>query len=83
MRLILKEPPNYLKHSNQIQFSLHSIFGVQIHCFVLCSHNLDNHMGNEGAIKLSEALKSNSSLVALNLTGDILLASFHSHSNRF
>jgi ABC-type polysaccharide/polyol phosphate export permease len=37
-------------------------------------------MNSEGAIKLSEAVKSNSSLTALALSSNILVASFHSHS---
>jgi hypothetical protein len=48
--------------------------------FILTPFNTGNYIGNEGVIKLSEALKSNSSLKKLNLTGNGLLASVHSHS---
>jgi hypothetical protein len=39
-----------------------------------------NDIGDEGAIKLFEALKWNSSLASLNLRGNRLVASFHTHS---
>jgi hypothetical protein len=39
-----------------------------------------NEIGDRGAIKLSEALKSNSSLTSLDLFCNRLVASFHSNS---
>jgi hypothetical protein len=40
--------------------------------------NIDAHIGDEGAIKLSEALKSNTSLTSLDLSCNTF-ASVHSH----
>jgi hypothetical protein len=73
--LVIKEPSNYLKHSNQTQLSLHSISGVT-ELFISFSLNTGNELGNEGAIQLSEALKSNSSLTSLDLSSN-RLCSFH------
>src|SRR5690606_38982800 len=39
-------------------------------CFISFSLNTDNKIGSEGAIKISEALKSNSSLTSLDLYGN-------------
>src|SRR5690606_29195462 len=44
------------------------------------SLNTANNIGSEGAIKLSEALKVNTSLTWLDLYSNGLVASFHSHS---
>jgi Ran GTPase-activating protein (RanGAP) involved in mRNA processing and transport len=48
-----------------------------IHSFLL---NTGNNIGTEAAIKLSEALKSNSSLTRLNLWSNKLVSSVHSFS---
>jgi hypothetical protein len=47
---------------------------------VIFSLNTGNWIGDEGAIQLSEALNSNTSLTSLYLSSNILIASFHSHS---
>jgi hypothetical protein len=79
----MKEPSNYLKHSNQTRLSLLSIFTVTelVLRFILTSEtDCFKKIGEDGAIKLSEALKSNSSLKVLDLSCNRLVASFHSHS---
>jgi hypothetical protein len=40
----------------------------------------DNHVDDEAAVNLSEALKSNTSLISLNLEPKNIFDSFHSHS---
>jgi hypothetical protein len=72
----VKEQSSYLKHSNQIHLSLHSgsrVIHLVLHLF---SHNTDNNIGTAGVIKLSEALKSNSTLTELHLGCTTLVASF-------
>jgi hypothetical protein len=78
--LVPKEGSNYLKHSNQTQLSLHSISAVTNYCCIWFSLNSGNRIGDEGAIELSEALKSNSSLTSLDISCKMLVASFHSYS---
>jgi hypothetical protein len=56
-----------LKHSNLIHPSLNLISLVETCCFISFSLNADNNIGKEAAIKLCEALKSNSSITILNL----------------
>jgi hypothetical protein len=70
-----------LKHSNTTHLSLHSNSTVTnsfLLRFILTPTG--NMIGAEGAVRLSEALKSNSSLTWLNLSSNELVASFHSHS---
>jgi hypothetical protein len=45
-------------------------------CFISFSLNTDADIGNEGAIKLSEALKANSSLASLLLRSSLHFISF-------
>jgi hypothetical protein len=59
-----EELSNYLKHSYQTHLSLHSISAVTyllLHSFSL---NAADEIGPEGTSKLSEALKSNTTLTA-------------------
>jgi hypothetical protein len=65
--LALKELSNYLKHSSQIHPSCHLISAVTELLHFIYSPNIDNGIGNEGAIKLAEVLKSNKSLTSLDL----------------
>jgi hypothetical protein len=54
--------------------------GCNIFSSVSISLNTDNTSVNtESLVKLSEALKSNTSLTALELSGNRLVVSFHSH----
>jgi hypothetical protein len=80
MRLAMKEPSNYLKHSNQTPLSLHSSLVVTNEFYRWFSLNTDNKIADEGAIKLFEALKSNSSLNELNLWSNSLIVSFQVHA---
>jgi hypothetical protein len=79
MTLELKELSNYMKHSNQTHPSLRSISAVTYLLFHSFSIHTENKIGDEGVIKLSEALKSNTCLYALDLSGSSLVA-VHSHS---
>jgi hypothetical protein len=76
MILALKEPSNYLKHSNQTHLSLLSISMVTkfLHHFILT--HAGNDITGEGAVNLSAVLKSNSSLTELEI-GCTGLTSFH------
>jgi hypothetical protein len=79
--LAMKEPSNYLKRSNQIALSQCSISAVRELLLPFSfSLNTGNNIGNKGAIKLSEALKSNSMLTSLNLWGNSRVAFIPSHS---
>jgi hypothetical protein len=80
MRLVMQEQSNYLKHSHQTQPSLFSISAVTILLFISFSLNTANKIGDDGAIKLCESLKSNTTLSSLNLSSNHFVASFHSHS---
>jgi hypothetical protein len=69
-----KELSKWQKRSNQIHLSLSSIYGVTtclLHPFLL--NTTDNSIGAEGAVQLSEALKSNSTLTAFGLECNKLL----------
>jgi hypothetical protein len=57
---------NYLKHSNLIQLSLHSISPVIDSLLLAFSLNTGINVDKEATIKLIEALKSNSTLTSLN-----------------
>jgi hypothetical protein len=78
--LTLKEQSNYLKLLDQTCLSLHLISDVTNFAFISFSLDTDNSIFSEGAIKLAEALKSNSSLTQLSLNSNIV-ASIHTHSN--
>jgi GDP-D-mannose dehydratase len=68
--LALKEQSKYLKHSNQIHPSQLSNLAVPS-CFLISfSLNTDNNIDSEGITKLSEALKSNTSLSSLVLASN-------------
>jgi hypothetical protein len=55
---------------------------VVIDLFFHSSLNADQWIDKEGAIKLSEALKSNTSLTSLNLSCNTLVDLFHSYSTQ-
>jgi hypothetical protein len=74
--LVMKELSNYLKHSNPIHLSLFSGSGVSNLGYISFSLNTGNYIRDEGATQLSEALKSNSSLTALDLAGNRVLLQF-------
>jgi hypothetical protein len=78
--LATKELLYYPKHLNQTHLSLCLISTVRTCCFISFSLNTENNITPQGAMKLSEALKSNSSLTSLNLRCNSFVASFHSHS---
>jgi hypothetical protein len=80
VKLVMQLPSNCLKHSNQIHLSWSSILAVIYCCSRSFSLNIGNNIGDEGAIGLSEALKSNTSLLKLDLSCNGLVASFHSHT---
>jgi hypothetical protein len=44
-------------------------------CFISFSHDKGNNISTEGGIRLATALKSNSSLTALDVSGNRLVAS--------
>jgi hypothetical protein len=81
MILVMKEPSNYLKHSNQIHLSLHSILKVTSCFFSSFSLIAENQIDLVGLVKLSEALKTNTCITSLNLAGNKFIASFDSHYN--
>jgi hypothetical protein len=72
----MKEPSNYLKHSNQMLLSQNLNSTVTELLLVSFSLNTGNAITTEGAIKLSEALKSNASLAFLNLFRNKLAVHF-------
>jgi hypothetical protein len=74
--LVTKELSKYLKYSNQTLLSLHLISAVTYFFFISFSLNTGNNIDNSGGKKLFEALKSNKSLAALNLSSNSLVASF-------
>jgi hypothetical protein len=78
---VRKALSNCLKHSNQIHLSNLLILEVPlfVYSFISFSLNTENDIGNEGVIKLSEALKSNTSLTSLRFRGNVLFGSFSSH----
>jgi hypothetical protein len=75
----MKVLSNYQNHSKQIRPSLSSVSPVIDLLFLSFSLNTETNIGDEGAIKLSEALQSNTSLTTLNLSSNRLVASLHSH----
>jgi hypothetical protein len=75
----MKEQLKYSKHSYQSHLSLHSISLVTYCDFISFLLNTENNIGIEGAMRLAEALKSNSTLTKLNLFGNTRGA-FDSHS---
>jgi hypothetical protein len=69
--------------SNQTHLLQDSILAVIfVASFPNINGNTDNRIGTKGAMQLFEALESNSSLKFLNLWGNRLVASFHSHSKQ-
>jgi hypothetical protein len=76
----MKEQSTYLKHSNQIHLSLYSISRVTDMLPIAFSLNAAGDIGTEGAIKLAEALKSNTSVTSFNLSGNTCVAYIRSHS---
>jgi hypothetical protein len=62
----MRELSNYLKHSNQTHPSLHLVSMVtDSDAFIWFSLNTDNYISDEGAVKLAEALISDTALTAL------------------
>jgi hypothetical protein len=80
-RLVVKEGSSYVKHSNQMHLLLRSISEVTKLFHFILTQLLGTSIGNEGGIKLSEVLKSNSSLTSIELSSNRLITpSFQSHS---
>jgi hypothetical protein len=69
-----------VKRSNQIHLLQNSISVVTQLLFRFNLINVENRIGDGGAIKLAEALKSNASLASLSLSGNGFISSIHSHS---
>jgi hypothetical protein len=67
MRWAIKVQSNYLKCSNATHLSHISCSAVINFYFISFSSNTANNISNEGAIKLFEALQSNSTLTSLDL----------------